>query len=83
MGLPSCREVALALSKESDQPTRTRRSLSIRMHLMICAGCRGYARQFDWLRLALQRLQKAESPAHLTEAARARIAEHLRRDDAG
>lgn len=82
MGLPSCRQVTLALSKENDQPAQRRRSISVRIHLMVCAGCRGYARQFDRLGRVLQRLQNVDSPVRLTDAARTRIAERLRRDDA-
>lgn len=80
MGLPNCREVSLLLSKEQDQPTPPRRSLPVRIHLLICKACRPYARQLDWLRRTLRRLEHAHGPATLDAAARERILARLRQE---
>ncbi|HKJ07989.1 MAG TPA: hypothetical protein VKA76_02780 [Gammaproteobacteria bacterium] len=80
MGLPNCREVALLLSREHDQPTRPRRTLPVRIHLLICKACRPYERQLDWLQHTLRRLQDTQSPTTLEAAARERIQARLRQE---
>ncbi|HKK13754.1 MAG TPA: zf-HC2 domain-containing protein [Gammaproteobacteria bacterium] len=79
MGLPDCKEVSLQLSEACDRPLR--RSLGIRLHLMICAACRTYARQIRWLRNTVERLRHAEAMPGLDESARRRIADRLREEE--
>jgi len=76
MGLPNCREVTRRLSREMDDPGRPRRSLGVRMHLLICSACRRYARQVRWLRSTLRRW--TPTVGDLPEERRERIRQGLR-----
>lgn len=71
MGLPSCREVAVRLSREQDDRSASpdRRSVALRAHLLLCRHCRRYAHQLAWLRATLGQIP----PPVLSDATRSRI----------
>lgn len=81
MGLPNCREVAALLSREQDYTAPTPRSLSLRLHLLICRHCRRYERQLTWLRRLFVRARANPVAPRLPVHARARIRKCLRRQD--
>lgn len=81
MGLPTCREVALQLSKEQDDAQPMRRRLSLRVHLMMCRHCRRYDQQLAWLRRSFMRVGAGNATPKLSVRARARIRRRLRRHD--
>jgi len=76
MGLPGCREVTRRLSREMDETAPARRSVRVRMHLLICSACRRYARQVRWLRATLRRL--APTLGALPDERRERIRRAIR-----
>ena len=78
MGLPNCREVTRRLSHEMDETAPGRRSVRVRMHLLICSACRRYARQVHWLRTTLRRW--TPTVGDLPQARRERIRQGLRRN---
>jgi hypothetical protein len=81
MGLPSCREVATLLSREQDDAAPTPRSLSLRLHLLMCRNCRRYERHLAWLRRSFIRVRANPVAPSLSSRARARIRKRLRRQD--
>ncbi|MDA3920089.1 MAG: hypothetical protein PF501_05345 [Salinisphaera sp.] len=81
MGLPSCREVAALLSREQDDTAPTPRSLSLRLHLLMCRHCRRYERQLTWLRRSFIRVRANPVAPKLPAHTRARIRKRLRRHD--
>lgn len=44
-GMPSCRQVARALSTGELEGSPLSRRLAVRLHLLLCQHCRRYARQ--------------------------------------
>jgi hypothetical protein len=55
---PGCRESVRLLSEARDHPLSPARRMGLRIHLLLCAFCRRYQRQIEFLRTALH----AESP---------------------
>ena len=74
-----CREISKLVSESMEQDLPLRRRLEVRMHLMMCRLCSGFARQIRLLRRAArehpERLGPQESTpeAGLPEEARERI----------
>lgn len=56
----NCRQASVLLSRRQDAPPRRAERIKIGLHLMACAMCRNAARQFDAIRLAMQRLRDGE-----------------------
>lgn len=50
----SCREVTEVCSAEMDRPLGLGEQLSLRTHLMMCAGCTNYRKQMKALRQVMQ-----------------------------
>lgn len=50
----SCREVTEICSAEMERPLRIGEKLSLRTHLMMCAGCTNYRKQMKALRQVMQ-----------------------------
>lgn len=81
MGLPTCREVKRQLSREYDQDGPLGRGIKIRLHLMICGGCRRYRRYrryLLWLQRNLVRAIGWAPNARLSASQRAHIQQVLR-----
>jgi len=80
-----CREVIQLVSESLDRQLPLRQRLAVQLHLMMCKLCRGFVRQWEAIHRYLRvHPDDAESAlagpqAGLTEAARARLKEALRR----
>lgn len=82
----SCKEISHLVGESLDHKLPWRVRMEMRMHLLMCRFCGGFARQFKQLRRALQthpeRLVDTD-PQHavtLSNTARQRIQELLERD---
>ncbi len=51
----NCRQAARLLSEAIDRPLTPGERLALRLHTLLCAGCRNYRRQIAFLRLACRR----------------------------
>lgn len=52
----TCKDATRLMSEALDRPLGLHERLSLRLHLLICLGCRNFRRQMDFLRAACQRL---------------------------
>lgn len=52
----TCRQATHLLSERLDRPLSLRERLNLRVHLLICRGCRNFGRQMTFLRSACRRL---------------------------
>lgn len=52
----SCKETSRLLSQGEDRPLAFGERVGLRLHLMICAGCRNAGVQLRFLRRAMRRL---------------------------
>jgi len=59
-GMKSCREVTQLVSQGLDRELATGERLAMRMHFMICAGCRRVEAQMSFLRRAMRKLGDGE-----------------------
>lgn len=55
MMLPSCKETSALLSQQQDRPLTWLEKARLRLHLVMCTGCRNCGRQIDFLRTAMRR----------------------------
>lgn len=74
----NCKETSLLVSQARDRRLNWSERLGVRLHLWICAQCRRYERQLNWLNGLAGRLDKApeemlEAGTELSEEARQRI----------
>jgi putative zinc finger protein len=82
-----CREISKLVSESMERDLPLRRRLEVRMHLMMCRMCSGFARQVRLLRLAARENPERLGPdetapeAKLPEKARERIKAALRNGD--
>lgn len=53
--IPSCKDVSALLSQGQDRPLSWGEHLRLRMHLLLCEGCRNFSSQLDFLRTAVRR----------------------------
>ncbi|QSA98909.1 zf-HC2 domain-containing protein [Methylococcus sp. EFPC2] len=77
----NCRETSLLLSRRLDTPLSLRERIALRLHLMMCDGCRSFAAQMRWLHRATAELETrilGNASLKLSEPARTRIARALR-----
>lgn len=51
----TCKETSALLSQALDRPLRLSERLALRAHLAVCAGCRNFGRQLDFMRAAARR----------------------------
>jgi hypothetical protein len=54
-----CKQVSHLLSEAQDRELALTERLPLRLHLLICEGCRNYGKQLDLLRTATQHYQDA------------------------
>lgn len=54
-----CKQVSHLLSEAQDRELALTERLPLRLHLLICEGCRNYGKQLDLLRAATQHYQDA------------------------
>lgn len=75
----SCRKAAELTSEAHDRRLTLRERAALRLHLALCAVCRRYARQLEFIRAAARRLERAAVGREgLAPAARERIRARLR-----
>ncbi len=81
----SCKQTAVLVSKACDRRLSWGERLAVRLHLLICRGCRQFVRQLRFLRNAGEYFRDHAPDAHgeivLTDAARERIAARIVRRD--
>jgi len=56
-GIKSCSEVTQLVSQGLDRELRGDERLALRLHFMICRGCRNLTAQFGFLRQAVRTLR--------------------------
>ncbi len=76
----SCKQVADLASRAQDEKIGLGQHLKIKLHLMLCRGCRHYWQQISWLRRATKALltQHDNVPSQLPDEARQRIEQRLK-----
>ena len=52
----TCRQATHLMSEQLDRPLSLRERLALRLHLLICRGCRNFGQQMMFLRNASRRL---------------------------
>lgn len=50
----NCKEATQLMSEDLDRPLRWRERVSLRLHLMLCGGCRHFKDQIGFLRAAIR-----------------------------
>jgi hypothetical protein len=83
----NCREISELVSESMDRPQRNIDRMETWLHLKFCPGCRRFAQQLEIIRLGIARLWEESaaeladtSDAYLSDVAKDRILERLRRD---
>jgi predicted anti-sigma-YlaC factor YlaD len=56
----NCKQATALLSQRMERKLGPGERLSLKMHLVMCSGCRNFGRQMDFLRQALRRLPDQE-----------------------
>ena len=79
----NCRETSQLVSESHDRKLEFLEWLGMRLHLMICRNCQAFERQLRLLRQWLRRGEPDDVGPPLTEQARNRITDALRRSAAG
>ena len=51
----SCREISVLLSEAHERHLGLAEQWGLKLHLLLCAGCRNFRRQLDFLRAAARR----------------------------
>jgi len=59
----SCHEVTRLLSESRERPLRWRERLALRMHTLMCAGCRNFSRHMDIIGEAMKRFARGDAPS--------------------
>jgi predicted anti-sigma-YlaC factor YlaD len=62
-----CVEATRMVSESQERELRLLERLSLRVHLMMCTGCRNFERQMPVLRRALRSFAKSDQEANFTE----------------
>ncbi|WP_239692626.1 zf-HC2 domain-containing protein [Microbulbifer mangrovi] len=58
-----CKQATQLLSQRQERPLNRGEKFSLRLHLMLCKGCRNFAGQMDSLRAISRGYAKGESPS--------------------
>ncbi|TVO57755.1 zf-HC2 domain-containing protein [Denitromonas halophila] len=58
----SCKQVTRLASEKRDRSLSLRERLSFRMHLMMCAACSRFDAQMQFMRTAMSRFSRGETP---------------------
>lgn len=56
----NCRQATQLMSDAQERPLTRRERLQIRVHVLICSGCRNFGRQMQILRAAARRFAKGK-----------------------
>ena len=52
----NCKQATQLMSQAQDRPLKRREQLALKLHLMMCKGCRNYNRQLNFIRKAIRQL---------------------------
>lgn len=52
--MPSCRQSTRLMSEAQERALTPRERVALKLHLVICAGCRNFGRHLDFLRAAVR-----------------------------
>ena len=58
----TCKEVSHLLSEAQDRKLPLGERLPLRLHLFMCAGCRNYGKQLDFLRAVTREMKAGSEP---------------------
>lgn len=50
----TCKQVSELVSREHEQPLSWGERFRLRLHLLICAGCRNFRNNVQWIRTAMK-----------------------------
>jgi len=56
----NCKEATELMSQRLDRELSMPRKLSLRLHIMMCSGCRNFSRQMDFLRQVSRKFPQRE-----------------------
>lgn len=56
----TCKEVSELLSQAQDRPLGLGEKFGLKAHLLMCNGCRNFAKQLDFIRAAMKRYLERE-----------------------
>ncbi len=56
----NCKEATELMSQRLDRELSMSQKIGLRLHLMLCAGCRNYGRQMDFLRQVSRKFPQRE-----------------------
>ena len=63
MRIPNCRETSALLSQTQDRKLTLFERVGLRLHLVVCNGCRQFERQLAFMRSAVKRyLERDDRP---------------------
>ncbi|OGA06919.1 MAG: hypothetical protein A2W68_01255 [Betaproteobacteria bacterium RIFCSPLOWO2_02_64_14] len=63
MHIPTCRETSALLSQTQDRKLTLFERVGLRLHLVVCTGCRQLERQLAFMRSAVKRyLERDDHP---------------------
>lgn len=77
----SCQEASRLVSQSLDRKLTLRQRIELKLHHVICSGCRAFARQLQYIRQTCRRTEDPDGikleTARLTPAAKARILQEI------
>lgn len=53
----NCKETTELMSQGQDRPLSALENMRMRLHLLLCRGCRSLSRQLEFMRAALRRFR--------------------------
>lgn len=53
----SCKQATELVSQSQDRKLTTRERAGLKLHLLICAGCKNYNKQISFIRQAMQQFK--------------------------
>jgi hypothetical protein len=59
----SCHEVTRLLSESRERPLSLRERFALRVHTLMCAGCRNFARHMNLIGEAMKRFARGDAPS--------------------
>ena len=65
--MKSCREITQLLSEAQERPLKFTERVSVKIHLMICDGCRNFSRHMDSLRTITRAYFNGEDTLNTSE----------------
>jgi hypothetical protein len=58
--IPNCKHTAELLSQGQDRSLTLPEKIRLKLHLLLCDGCRNFSRQLAFMRKALQRYRDGD-----------------------